>query len=76
MVFELLGPVVKLLGSWACRHDGLAAAILMLEPISRAPALPSAHAPVLEHIASAPAVIAACASRLESITSGGTRDLG
>ena len=31
MVFELLGPVVKLLGGWACRHDGLAAAMLMLE---------------------------------------------
>ena len=72
---ELLGLAVKLLGGWAC-HDGLAAAIMMLEPIARAPAVTSAHAPVLEHIASAPAVIAACAPRLELITSGGTRDLG
>ena len=76
VVFELLGPVVKLLGGWVCRHDGLAAAIMMLEPIARAPAVTSAHAPVLEHVASAPAVIAACAPRLELITSGGTRDLG
>ena len=76
VVFVLLGPVVKLLGGWACRHDGLAAAITMLEPIARASAVTSAHAPVLEHIASAPAVIAACAPRLELITCGGTRDLG
>ena len=26
---------VKLLGGWACRHDGLAAALMMLEPIAQ-----------------------------------------
>ena len=52
MVFELLGPVVKLHGGWACRHDGLAAAIVMLEHIASAPAVIAACAPRLELIIS------------------------